>query len=145
VDGRLTGGKGLIVRGEQFPVQITVRTGAELHIGDNVFLNQGVNILAARSVTIGDHTRLADLAAVRDTDSHAVGPDEPVRTAPVVIGRNVWIGRGATVMPGVTVGDHSVVAAGAVVTSDVLACSVVAGVPALVVRTFEAPVGWLRS
>jgi acetyltransferase-like isoleucine patch superfamily enzyme len=144
VNGQLTGARGLIIRGTQFPVQITVRVGGRLHLGDGVFLNQGVNILAAQSIIIGDNTRLADLAAVRDTDSHPVGPDDEVRTAPVVIGRNVWIGRGAVVMPGVMVGDHAVVAAGAVVIHDVPPATVVAGVPARVMRTFMAPPGWVR-
>jgi len=57
-----------------------------------------------------------------------------VRTAPVTIGRNVWIGRGAVLLPGVTIGDHAVVAAGAIVTKDVPAAAVVAGNPARVVR-----------
>jgi acetyltransferase-like isoleucine patch superfamily enzyme len=56
-----------------------------------------------------------------------------VRVAPVDIGDDVWIGRGALVLPGVTIGDGAVVAAGAVVTKDVPAGSVVAGVPAKVV------------
>jgi acetyltransferase-like isoleucine patch superfamily enzyme len=144
IAGTMSGGSGLTVRGDQFPVQITVREGGHLHLGEKVFLNQGVNILVATSVNIGAYTRFADLAAVRDTDSHPVAPGEHVRTAPVVIGRNVWIGRAALVMPGTTIGDNSVVAAGAVVVRDVPPNSVVAGVPAEVLRTFEAPQGWVR-
>jgi acetyltransferase-like isoleucine patch superfamily enzyme len=145
VDGEISGGHGLMIRDDQFPVQITVRRGARLYLGDNVFLNQGVNLLAAMSVTIGANTKIADLAAVRDTDTHSVTPSDDVKMAPVIIGRNVWIGRSAIVMPGVTIGDHSVIAAGAIVTQDVPPHSVAAGVPAKVIRTFEAPpAGWVR-
>ena len=59
--------------------------------------------------------------------------------APIVLERNVWIGAGATVLHGVTVGADAVVAAGAVVTRDVPAATLVAGVPARVVRSIEAP------
>lgn len=145
IDGEFSVGRGFVIRGDQFPVQITVKRGASLRLGDRVFLNQGVNILAAHSVEIGDDTKIADLAAVRDTDTHQVGPGDAVRSAPVVIGRNVWIGRSALVMPGVTIGDNTVIAAGALVTRDIPANSVAAGVPATVVRTFAAPPsGWVR-
>ena len=57
--------------------------------------------------------------------------------APIVIEDNVWIGANVAIMPGVTIGKHSVVAAGSVVTTDVPPDSVVAGVPAKVVRTLN--------
>lgn len=57
--------------------------------------------------------------------------------APIHIGRNVWIGANATVLPGVTIGDHAVIAAGAVVTKDVPANTVVGGVPAKVIRMMD--------
>ncbi|GGH87258.1 hypothetical protein GCM10007362_48960 [Saccharibacillus endophyticus] len=57
--------------------------------------------------------------------------------APVVIGQNVWIGSNATLLPGVTIGDHAVVAAGAVVTKDVPQDAVVAGVPAKFIKTIH--------
>jgi acetyltransferase-like isoleucine patch superfamily enzyme len=143
-DGRIVVGRGFRTRATQAPVEIGAGIGAELVVGDGVFLNQGANVFAARSVRIGDHSRLADHAAVYDTDFHPVAPGE-IREAPVVIGRNVWVGRAAIVLPGVTIGDHSVVAACAVVTKDVPPRSVVAGNPARVVSTFECPDDWVRK
>jgi acetyltransferase-like isoleucine patch superfamily enzyme len=145
VRGTARAGEDFGIRGVQFPVQITVWAGACLEIGDDVSFNQGVNIQAARNITIGDHTRFGDLAAVRTSDTHEVHPHAPVSAAPVVIGRNVWVGRNAIIMQGVTIGDHAVIAAGAIVTSDVPRCSVVAGVPAKVRSTFDAPDGWVRA
>lgn len=139
VKGEMVVGSRFKIRAEQFAVQITVRPGGELLIGNRVSLNQGVNLLAATKVVIGDDCMFGDLAAVRDTDSHQVAPDTPVQTAEVTIGRNVWVGRNAIIMPGVTIGDHAVIAAGAIVTRDVPSCTVVAGVPAAVVREFEVP------
>lgn len=59
---------------------------------------------------------------------------QPVEAAPVVIGQDVWIGMGAILLPGVTIGDGAIVGAGAVVTTDVPAGSVVSGVPARLVK-----------
>ncbi|HVF04194.1 MAG TPA: acyltransferase [Frankiaceae bacterium] len=142
-DGRIVLGRGFSTRSAQARVEIGAGVGGELVVGDGVFLNQGANVFAAVSVRIGDHTRLADHATVYDTDFHPVGPGAK-REAPVVIGRNVWVGRSAVVLPGVTIGDHAVVAAGAVVTKDVPPRSVVAGNPARVVSTFECPDDWVR-
>jgi acetyltransferase-like isoleucine patch superfamily enzyme len=144
IAGEFESGPGLMIRPRQFPVQITVKRGARLTLGRNVYINQGVNILATASVTIGDYCRLADLATIYDTDSHPMMPGDPVRTAPVVIGRNVWIGRSAMVLPGVTIGDHAVIAAGAVVTRDVEERTLVAGIPATVLRRLDMPPDWVR-
>lgn len=143
-EGSMKVGRGLTIRSDQFRVQLTVERGGMLLIGDHVFINQGVNICAERSMTIGNHVLLADLAAVYDTDFHAVSPDRPKRVSPVVIEDNVWVGRAAIVLPGVTVGRHSVVAAGAVVTRSVPSQSIVAGNPARVVRTFQCDPGYVR-
>lgn len=139
IAGSMRVGERFNVRGDQFPAQITVRPGGRLEIGDRCFLNQGANVLAAEHVVIGPDCQIGDLAAIRDTDTHPVEPGKPAKVAPVRLGRNVWVGRGALIMPGVTIGDHAVVAAGAVVTSDVPAATVVVGVPARAVRTFDVP------
>ena len=73
------------------------------------------------------------------TLNHGISPDErhDLFPAPIHIGKNVWIGANATVLPGVTIGDNAVIAAAAVVTKDVPANVVVAGVPAKVIRKTE--------
>lgn len=142
--GAMVVGHSLFIRSDQFRVQLSVGPGATLRLGDHVFINQGVNVFAAESTVIGDHVLLADLAAIYDTNFHAVSPGRPKRVAPVVIEDNVWIGRAAIVLPGVTVGRHSVVAAGALVTRSVPPRSIVAGNPAKVIDTFECDPDYVR-
>ncbi|MFL6649819.1 MAG: acyltransferase, partial [Sulfurifustaceae bacterium] len=123
---------------------VTVYPRATLDIGDDVSIGDGVQIWVTKRVVIGRHTRVADMASIYDSDFHAVSPDRPARCEEVAIGRNVWIGARATILPGVSIGDHAVVAAGAIVTRDVPARSVVAGSPAVVVRRFSCADDWVR-
>lgn len=71
------------------------------------------------------------------TENHPLDPDDrkTVLFKPIVVKRNAWIGAAATILPGVTIGENAVVAAGAVVSRDVLPNTVVAGVPAIIVKT----------
>ena len=128
----------------RLPGRATCAPGAELTIGDDVFINQGASIYAARSVTIGSHALIGDLVCIYDTDFHQVTPDAPPRHEPVTVGTNVWDRQGALLLPGATVGDHAVIAAESVVTGEVPPPSVVAGNPAWVVSTFEADDSWVR-
>lgn len=109
--------------------------GTNIRLGRNVFVNQGCRLDDIGGIRIGDDVMLGP--GVRLISSgHPLDPElrrRQVTAAPIVIGRNVWIGAGATVLQGVTIGDDSVVAAGAVVTSDVPAGVLVAGVPARIV------------
>lgn len=88
-----------------------------IEIGENSTLAYGVTILTSANPN-GPHNKLAELY--------------PAKTAPVVIGRDVWVGANATILPGVTIGGYSIVAAGAVVTKDVPSGVLVAGNPAIV-------------
>lgn len=112
---------------------ISVNENAVLEIGSG-FANHGARIHCFSNVRIGDHVFIGDDVAIRDSDGHEiVGSDRPM-TLPIVIGNHVWIGAKVTIVKGVTIGDGAVVAAGAVVTKDVPAYTMVAGVPAKVVR-----------
>lgn len=123
----------------------TVISGSgRLRIGDDVFINSGTRIRCDRSVTIGDHTMIAFDVVIMDTDAHGL-EGGPVRTAPVAIGSGVWIGARAIILPGVSVGRRSVVAAGSVVTRDVPMDTLVAGNPAVPVRTLVYPDGLDRA
>jgi len=143
-NGAVSFGPGVVFRSTRSPARLRSEAGAELTVGDGVFINDGVTIVAARRVTIGRDTKLGDGAMVYDTDFHPVGPDQPTRVAPVSIGRNVWIGARAMVLAGSEIGDHAVIAAGAVVRGRVPPRSVVAGSPAKVVRTFDCADDWVR-
>lgn len=127
-----------------YPARITVARGASIEMGDTVGINYGVEIYASKSIKMGDNAMIGDLATLYDTDFHGLGEGSEVRQAPIVLGDNVWIGRAAIVLPGVTIGDHSIVAAGAVVTKDVPPRVVVAGNPAKVVREITASDSWRR-
>ncbi|MEM1126735.1 MAG: acyltransferase [Bacteroidota bacterium] len=116
-----------------------------LLIGDHVFVNKGASIYACGEIEIGDHCLVADYATIWDSSFHEVSPEDPAEPRPVRLGRNVWIGRGAMVMPGVHIGDHAVVAAGSVVTKDVPSRTVVAGVPTRVIKTFECADDYVRK
>jgi acetyltransferase-like isoleucine patch superfamily enzyme len=119
------GGKRLRVYG--FPRLLSPE---HISIGDRTTINHGVVINGRGGVTIGSRVRLSSYACL---ESEYLTVDEVPRshgTAPIVIEDDVWIATGAVVLAGVTVGRSSVVAAGAVVTRDVPAGSVAAGVPA---------------
>lgn len=112
--------------------------GKNITVGKNVFINSGCRFQDQGGISIGDGTLIGH-NVVLATLNHGISPDErhDLFPAPIHIGKNVWIGANATVLPGVTIGDNAVIAAGAVVTKDVSACTVVAGVPAKVIRKIE--------
>lgn len=109
--------------------------GKNISIGKNVFFNTGCSFQDRGGITIGDGTMIGMNVTIA-TLNHGLSLDTRNTTypSPVNIGENVWIGSNATILPGVTIGDNSVVAAGAVVTKDVPENTVVAGVPAKVVK-----------
>lgn len=114
--------------------------GIALTIGDFVQINDACHIAALNSIRIGDNVLIASQVFITDHDHGDVSTldnnlcpkDRPLVYSPVVIEGNVWIGEKATILKGVRVGFGAVVAAGAVVTRDVPAYAVVAGVPARV-------------
>lgn len=128
-----------------FPVRLTALAGGTLSIGRGTFINRGAALAAARSVRIGEDCLIGEWVSVLDTDFHPVHADAPIAVAPVAIGRNVWLGNRATVLRGVTIGDHAVVGAGAVVTRDVPARAIVVGNPARVVGTVRCDNAFRRA
>jgi len=110
--------------------------GKNITIGKHVFFNTGCTFQDCGGITIGDGSQIGQ-NVVLCTFNHGIAPKErhTLYPAPIVIGKNVWIGANVTVVPGVTIGDNAVAAAGAVVTKDVPKNSIVAGVPAKPQRT----------
>jgi acetyltransferase-like isoleucine patch superfamily enzyme len=145
--GSLDIGYHLTVRSRIAPCEIgATEPGAQLKIGRGVFINQGASIPASHYIEIGDDTHIGDFAAILDTNWHGIDPAHPARSEPVVIGANVWLGRGVTVLPGGRIGDHSVVAAGSIVKGDIPPRVLAAGNPAKVVRELRnIPDGWCRQ
>lgn len=112
--------------------------GLNISFGKGVFVNSGCSFQDQGGITVGDGTLIGHQVTVA-TVNHDMDPSNrgSMTFGPVAIGRNVWIGDHASVLPGVTIGDGSVVAAGAVVTRDVPPMTVVAGVPARAIRTIR--------
>lgn len=110
--------------------------GKNITLGKRVFINSGCRFQDQGGVTIGDDCLIGH-NTVLATLNHNLDPARrsDLIPAPIVIGRNVWIGANATILAGVTIGENSVVAAGSIVTKDVPANTVVVGAPARVVRT----------
>ncbi|RAX49671.1 sugar O-acetyltransferase [Arthrobacter sp. AQ5-05] len=110
--------------------------GRNITLGKRIFINAGCKFQDQGGVTIGDDTLIGHNVVIA-TLNHDLAPGQraDMHPAPVVIGRNVWIGSNATILPGVSIGDDAVVAAAAVVTRNVPAGAVVVGSPARVVRT----------
>lgn len=142
--GTIEIGQRLMVRGRVAPCEIGAADGACLRIGDRVFINQGASITATRSIEVGSDTMIGDFSAIYDSSYHDLDPGHPVTSRPVVIGTNVWLGRGTVVLPGSSIGDHTVVAAQSVVRGSLPPSVLAAGNPATVVRQLEVPVGWRR-
>ncbi len=109
--------------------------GKNLQLGKDVFINLGCRFQDTGGITIGDGTLIGH-GSTLTTLNHAIDPARraDMRPAPVVLGRHVWLGAGVTVVPGVTIGDGAVIGAGSVVTRDVAADTIVAGVPARLIR-----------
>lgn len=129
----------------------------KLIIGAHVQINDSNHIAAIEHVSIGDHTLIASRVFISDHNhggfegdeagnSPNVAPDaRPLKSKPVRIGNNVWIGEQVCILPGVTIGDGAVIGAGSVVTRDVPAGCVAAGNPARVLRRFDPSSGqWQR-
>jgi acetyltransferase-like isoleucine patch superfamily enzyme len=111
--------------------------GEDIRVGRNVFINQNCTMYDLGGIDIADDVMIGPNVSII-TSSHPLEPSQRrafVIAKPVVIGRNVWLAAGATILGGVTVGENSVVAAGAVVTRNVPRDSLVGGNPAKLIRS----------
>lgn len=132
------------------PVQMHDEGDPIITIGDRCILGKGIGIVAHERVVIGNDVWTGHFVYVTDQNHGYDDVTMPIGTQlwknePVEIGSDSWLGHGAVILPGARIGRHVVVAAGAVVSGDVPDFSVVAGVPARVVRRFVEGEGWVRA
>lgn len=111
--------------------------GKHCHFGKNVYANFNLTLVDDTHIYVGDYTMLAPNVVIA-TAGHPILPELREKAyqynMPVHIGRNCWIGAGALIMPGVTIGDNTVIGAGSVVTKDIPANVVAVGNPCRVLR-----------
>ena len=129
--GQLTIGEHMEARRFDY---LNVQSG-EMCIGKNVFLNQNVSITCLEKVIIGDACIIANNVVIVDHDHNMIHGG--FSTAPVIIEDHVWIGANVTILKGVNIGKGAIVAAGSVVNKDVQPHTLVAGVPARLIKKFE--------
>ncbi len=109
-------------------------------IGDYVLITPGARISACHEIRIGNSVMMANGVYITDSDWHGIYDrvERPKEHTPVIIGDNVWLGDHCMVLKGVTIGENSIVGAGAVVTKDVPSNVVVAGNPACIVKQLDS-------
>ena len=125
----------LVVNGEFkffYGADILLLPNSKLTLGKDSYINSDCKIRCYNEIVIGDRCAISHDFTIMDSDGHSINGKQIVK--PVQINNDVWIGTRVTVLKGVTIGDGAVVAAGSVVTKDVPPYSLVAGVPARVVK-----------
>lgn len=145
----LIGSRGKVVLGRLGRINLDVRLGHDGHllIGDKTTVNGARMVAINSTIVLKRDVMLSDEILIQGFDQHGIidlktGEFINIDRDSVTIGNHVWLGRRSTIMPGVTVNDGAIVGACSVVTSDVPACSVAAGVPARILRENTS---WSRS
>ena len=128
----------------------------QVTIGDNVQFGDYVHVAAVESVIFGDHVLMASRVYISDHDHGNYSDDgvvtlpseiqekRPLRSAPVKLGRNVWVGENVCILKGVEIGENSIIGAGAIVTKSMPADCIVVGSPGRVVKRFDHSSGrWI--
>jgi acetyltransferase-like isoleucine patch superfamily enzyme len=119
-------------------LELGVGPEGTLEIGDRVLINHGTSIGATKLVRIGERCNIGSQVILMDNSFHEIDPerrDQQPEAAPVILEHNVWLAARVIVLPGVTIGQNSVIGAGSVVTRDIPPDVLAAGVPAKVVRS----------
>jgi acetyltransferase-like isoleucine patch superfamily enzyme len=119
-------------------VELRTVDAGRIRIGEDTRLNRGSTLTSYAQIRIGDFTIIGEFVSIRDAN-HGLKRGEPMRyqphtCEPILIGRDVWIGRGSCILPGVTIGKGAVIGANSVVTRDVPDFAIAGGVPAKVIK-----------
>jgi len=143
IDGRIhVVGPGNIKIGERCRISRDVELGTEasgrIDLADEVRINRGTTLFAYDEITIGQGTLIGEFVTIRDAN-HGIAADQPVRkqahdSAPIGIGKDVWIGRGSVILPGVQIGDGAIIGANSVVTRSLGPGVIAVGSPARVIK-----------
>ena len=137
-EGNVEFGRGVALTGDIVPIEFVSYKDACISIGDDTFINYGSSISAYEHVKIGRHCFLGHYTLIVDRNEHGVERrDAAPSPAQVTIEDHVWIGSRVVILPGVSIGHHSVIGAGSVVTRNIPANCLAVGSPARVVRRFE--------
>lgn len=115
---------------------VYIRAGnqGKINIGDRAALNSFSKLFGHGSISIGEDTQIGPGSLITTTDHDYYDENLETKFMPVTIGKRVWIGANVTILPGVEIGDYSVIGAGAVVTESIPPRSVAVGVPARVIK-----------
>lgn len=98
------------------------------------YINYNSKINCYNKIIIGDDVKISENVTIRDSDNHEIQYSGYEISKPIIIGNHVWIGLNATILKGVNIGDGAIIAAGAVVTKDVPARTLVGGIPATIIK-----------
>lgn len=134
LDRRLKVTLGRGIRIYSFLNKVSFFGHGDLILGENVFINNGTVFECRDRIIIGDNTKIAYDCLIIDAENHSVDGITAPRYRSIHIGKNVWIGAKSIILPGVIIGDNSVICAGSVVNKEVLKNTLVGGVPAKVIR-----------
>ena len=135
--GKMNIGTGVRIWSNISQTRLSVFAGATLTIGEGTYIN-GARITAKDNVSIGRHCTIAPEVLIMDSDFHDLHDQTQAGISqPIIVEDHVWIAARAIVLRGVRIGEHAVVAAGAVVTRDVPPYTVVGGNPAKVIKNLK--------
>jgi len=133
--GILSFGKNVLLRSFKWnPIEISINHGAELYIGDNVFINQGVRLVSGTSIIIENNVHIGDESLFLGEDFHSVDKNNNPKKGLILIKEGAWIASRVIILKNCVIGKNSVVAAGSVVTKDIPDNVMVAGVPAKILK-----------
>lgn len=122
--------------GTYFTLPFNIDCGSRVFLGKDVFANHDLDIMSAGTITIEDGVMMGPEVALL-TVNHEPKNIRTVYTGEIHIKKNAWLGARVSVLPGVTIGENAIVGTGAVVTHDVPDNTIVAGVPARVIKTID--------